>query len=63
MVWHTHTLKQRTKGGDGTPSGEHLLACTKPWVPSLTPHKLGVVEYASILRTWDMETRDQKFKV
>lgn len=63
MVWHTHTVKQGTKGGDGTQSVEHLVACTKPWVLSLTLRELGVVEHAHNPNTQDMEARDQEFKV
>lgn len=59
----THTVKQGTKGGDGTQSVEHLLACTKPWVLSLTLCELGVVEQAHNPSTQDVEARGQEFKV
>lgn len=54
----THTLKQGTKGGDGTQSVERLLAYTKPWALSLTLRELSVVEHACNPSTQDVDTRD-----
>lgn len=38
------------------------LVCMRPWMPSLTPHKLGMMAYSCGSRTWEVD-EDWKFKV